>query len=603
MWNITRHWFWYDWMCFFIRLLLLIAIVLNMLVNPIPFSVPSWVIIVAAILIHSIPFLIQQFSKKWYLVSEIVLSGSFYMFLTSDQPLLSWQFIIIAFVIGFYSDKSNYLWTAIPTIFIIPGINGWLADQPILAIILNYMFNHGAVFALGYAFQVLALNHKQSKIIQEQKKVLEQHINQIEELTLKEERNRLSHELHDTIGHTLTSLIVGMESLKTSFPSNQSERIDTLVDLARHGLDDIRQHLHHLAATPMSQSLRDSLQQLIGEFTNATGVTVSFRTFGNEVPITKQISFCLYRCLQESITNAVRHGQASTIQVQLFYDNQQLRLQIEDNGIGMEQVRFGFGLSGMKERLDECTGNLAVHSRSNEGTVIICTLPLKAEPAHTGIRLLLVDDQPIITESLQRILEQQPDLKVIGTAENGRQALERCVTALPDIVLMDVRMPEMDGIEALREMKQRWPQMKVVLLTTFEDVSQAVKSIELGAEGYMLKSIHPRDLIEAIKLIHNGGTWIDQNITVQVFEEMKRQREQLGNQNYSPENNPYGITKRELEILQHLSNGLRYKSIAAKLFLSEGTIRNYCSTLYSKLGVSNREDAIEKARTEGLGLH
>ncbi|MBD8499436.1 hybrid sensor histidine kinase/response regulator transcription factor [Paenibacillus arenosi] len=602
MWNITKHWFWYDWMCFFVRLVSLLSISIGTIVNQVPLSVPSWVIILTAILTISIPFLIQQFSKKWYLLSEIVLTGSFCMYLTSQEPQLVWQFVIFAFVIGFYSDRSNYMWTALPTIFIIPGFNAWQVNEPIDIIILNFMVNHGAVFALGYAFQILALNHKQSKIIRDQKQVLEQHINQIEELTLKEERNRLSHELHDTIGHTLTSLIVGMESLKTSFPSNQSERIDTLVELARNGLDDIRQHLHHLAATPTNQSFTDSLQQLIEEFTKATGITVNFRTFGNEVSITKQISFCLYRCLQESLTNAVRHGQANTIQVQLLYDNQQLRLQIEDNGIGMEQVRYGFGLSGMKERLDECTGSLTVHSRSNEGTVIICTLPLKVEAVQSGIRLLLVDDQSIITESLQRILEQQPDLKVIGTADNGQQALERCAIDQPDLVLMDVRMPEMDGIEALREMKQRWPQMKVALLTTFEDVSQAVKSIELGAEGYMLKSIHPRDLIEAIKLIHNGGTWIDQNITVQVFEQMKHQRGQLGNQNYSPENNPYGITKRELEILQHLSNGLRYKSIAAKLFLSEGTIRNYCSTLYSKLGVSNREDAIEKARTEGLGL-
>lgn len=103
-----------------------------------------------------------------------------------------------------------------------------------------------------------------------------------------------------------------------------------------------------------------------------------------------------------------------------------------------------------------------------------------------------------------------------------------------------------------------------------------------------------------MKLIYNGGTWIDQSIATQVFEEMKRQPEQLEKISLSRENYPYGLTKREMEILEHLSGGLRYKSIAAKLFLSEGTIRNYCSILYSKLGVSNREEAIEMARTENI---
>jgi len=103
-----------------------------------------------------------------------------------------------------------------------------------------------------------------------------------------------------------------------------------------------------------------------------------------------------------------------------------------------------------------------------------------------------------------------------------------------------------------------------------------------------------------LKLIYNGGTWIDQSVATRVFGEMKRQREQLEKIGSSKENSPYGLTKREMEILTHLSNGLRYKSIATKLFLSEGTIRNYCSNLYSKLGVNNREEAIKMARTENI---
>ena len=161
-------------------------------------------------------------------------------------------------------------------------------------------------------------------------------------------------------------------------------------------------------------------------------------------------------------------------------------------------------------------------------------------------------------------------------------------------------MPEMNGIEALLEMKRRWPNMKIVLMTTFEDSLQAATALEHGAEGYMLKSIHPQEMKEALKLIYNGGTWIDQSVATRIFEEMKLQREQLAKIKSTKQTFPYGLTKREMEILEHLSNGLRYKSIAAKLFLSEGTIRNYCSNLYSKLGVNNREEAIKMARTENI---
>ena len=312
------------------------------------------------------------------------------------------------------------------------------------------------------------------------------------------------------------------------------------------------------------------------------------------------MNFCLYRCLQESLTNAVRHGKASNISVQLHFDDQQLRLQIEDNGIGMKEIQFGFGLSGMKERLEQVQGTLSVQSNVEQGTLIICNIPLQTKPVHDIIRLLVVDDQALITNSLEQILENQTDFIVVGKAYDGSEALILCEQLQPDIVLMDIQMPEMNGIEALLEMKRRWPNMKIVLMTTFEDSLQAATALEHGAEGYMLKSIHPQEMKEALKLIYNGGTWIDQSVATRIFEEMKLQREQLAKIKSTKQTFPYGLTKREMEILEHLSNGLRYKSIAAKLFLSEGTIRNYCSNLYSKLGVSNREEAIKMARTENI---
>ncbi|KPV58661.1 chemotaxis protein CheY [Paenibacillus sp. A3] len=596
MLSILKKWFWYDWVVFAIRTVWLAIIVISDFINPSLIVVPLWIVLMFALLVYVIPPIVQYRKRNWYLAVEVLAAGFFHLYLAHAAPGLLWSFVLFAMIIGLSSSRQTYVWTGIPCGVVFPALNGWLADR----LPYEFMFSCSFGFAIGFAFSILIQSHKQARIIQEQKQLLEQHITQIEELTLREERNRLSHELHDTIGHALTSLIVGVESLRSSVPAGQIERIDSLVGIAQRSLNDIRNHLHQLSHGPLSYSLSESLLQLTEEFMKSTGVTVSFRVIGNEALVIQKMNFCLYRCLQESLTNAVRHGQASAVSVQLYFDSRQLRLQIEDNGTGTESIRFGFGLNGMKERLDQLHGTLSVHSQLGQGTVVICSIPLQEEPLHGHIRLLIVDDQAVIADSLRHILEQHADFIVVGTAGDGHEALEHCERSRPDIVLMDIRMQGMNGLEALLEMKQRWPDMKVVLMTTFEDSIQAATALEHGAEGYMLKSIHPREMTEALKLIYSGGTWIDQSIATRVFEEMKRQREQL--EKYSPrqENYPYGLTKREMEILQHLSDGLRYKSIAAKLFLSEGTVRNYCSTLYSKLGVSNREEAIELARVESI---
>lgn len=157
------------------------------------------------------------------------------------------------------------------------------------------------------------------------------------------------------------------------------------------------------------------------------------------------------------------------------------------------------------------------------------------------------------------------------------------------------RLKKMEGLEALLEMKQRWPDMNIVLMTTFEDTLQAATALEHGAEGYMLKSIHPREMKEALKLIYNGGTWIDQSVATRVFEEMKRQREQLEKIGSSKESYPYGLTK-----TRNGDSGASVKRPALqvnrrKAIFIEGTVRN-CS----KLDVNNRDEAIKMARTENI---
>lgn len=151
-------------------------------------------------------------------------------------------------------------------------------------------------------------------------------------------------------------------------------------------------------------------------------------------------------------------------------------------------------------------------------------------------------------------------------------------------------MPEMDGITATKIVKETWPHIRVIMITTIEDVSYAATALRIGAEGYILKSVNPKELAATIRLIYGGGTTITQDVAQQLLE----------NQMGTKVENPYQLTERELEILRGLAEGTRNKILAQKLHLSEGTIRNYISTIYSKLQVQGRDEAVEKAKRENL---
>ncbi|WP_214825549.1 response regulator [Exiguobacterium algae] len=211
------------------------------------------------------------------------------------------------------------------------------------------------------------------------------------------------------------------------------------------------------------------------------------------------------------------------------------------------------------------------------------------------IKLLLVDDQELIRESLAFVLNTDPELIVIDLADNGSSAIQCCETQLPDIVLMDIHMPLLNGIEATKLMKQRWPEVKVIMLTTFNEVNQVVEALSIGAEGYLLKAIHPNDLMAGIKLIHRGGTLLPQHLAQALVQELQT----------PVSSNPsstidFQLTDREQEVLTCIAIGLSNKQIAEKLFLSQGTVKNYISSIYSKLDVKDRVQAILKAQEEKL---
>lgn len=213
------------------------------------------------------------------------------------------------------------------------------------------------------------------------------------------------------------------------------------------------------------------------------------------------------------------------------------------------------------------------------------------------IRLLLVDDQRLLRDGMRILLELEPDLKVAGEAANGVEALARYAELRPDVVLMDVKMPEMDGVAATRQLLIDHPEAKVVILTTFDDDEYVFEGIRAGALGYLLKALSGEELADAIRTVAAGGALIEPSVARKVMAEFARTSHpsaQIAEKLIEP------LSEREIDVLRLLANGLSNREIAGQLFLAEGTVKNYVSSAMQKLSVRDRTQAALRAKALGL---
>ncbi len=213
----------------------------------------------------------------------------------------------------------------------------------------------------------------------------------------------------------------------------------------------------------------------------------------------------------------------------------------------------------------------------------------------TPIRLLLVDDQRLMRDGLRLLLELEPDMTVAAEAGDGQEALDAYQRVQPDVTLMDIRMPGMDGVEATRRILARWPEARIIILTTFDDDAYVFEGLRAGARGYLLKAVSGEELARAIRTVAAGGALIDPSVTHKVLEAFSRLPRQA-----APAPLPEPLTERELEVLKLMAEGLSNREIARRLFLAEGTVKNYMSNILGKLEARDRTQAALRARELGI---
>jgi len=211
------------------------------------------------------------------------------------------------------------------------------------------------------------------------------------------------------------------------------------------------------------------------------------------------------------------------------------------------------------------------------------------------IRVLICDDQDVVTEGLRAILGTSPDIEVVGVAHDGAEAVDLTPVVRPDVVLMDLKMPGVNGIQATRQIKDRYPGVRVLVLTTYDADEWVFDAIRSGADGYLLKDTPRQDLVAAIKGTSAGHTHVDPGVAGKLFDHIAQTSPA------APDTAVVSaLTERELDVLRLLARGLSNADIAKRLFLSEGTVRNYVSAVLAKLDVTDRTQAAVLALRYGL---
>ncbi len=427
---------------------------------------------------------------------------------------------------------------------------------------------------------------------------------------ISDERQRLSGEIHDTIAQGLAGIITQLQAAEQANGDSgaRTRHLGAAIGLARESLSEARRSVHALRPQPLeSARLPDAVRDVAARWSQLNGVPVAVTTTGSARVMRPEIEVALLRTAQEALANVAKHAAASRVGLTLSYMENVVTLDVRDDGIGFlpeseaDAVATvhsgagrgsGYGLATMRRRVEGVSGRLEIESEPYAGTAVSASVPaLPALPAgermSAPIRLMIVDDHPVVRDGLTGMFSGEDDFEVVGDAANGLDAVRRAAGLNPDVILMDLRMPDLDGVSAIRRLAESGSRARVLVLTTYDNDTDVLSAIEAGATGYLLKDALQSELFRAVRAAARGEAVLSPSVATRVMGQFR-----------APATGP--ISQRELEVLELVARGATNRDAAAKLFISEATVKTHLMHLYAKLGVSDRAAAVTEAFDRGL---
>ncbi len=407
------------------------------------------------------------------------------------------------------------------------------------------------------------------------------------------ERARIARELHDVVAHAVSVIVVQAQAAGRVLEGEQTsarESLNAIESTARTALVEMRRLLEMLRPEDEGTGLvpqpgLDQLGALVSQVREA-GLDVDLRVEGERRAVPAGVDLSAFRIVQEALTNVLKHAGPARAEVTLRYHPGEIELEVVDDGAAAPRGRPGTWPPG--------------DARAGRGRGRTCRnwpasrnwLRRPRLAAHVSIRIVIADDQELVRTGFRKILESEPGLEVVAEAADGGEAVEAVLLHRPHVVLMDVRMPRLDGIEATREVSGI---ARVLIVTTFDLDEYVFEAIRAGASGFLLKDAPADELIRAIRVVAEGQALLAPSVTRRLVEEFARRPR--------PAERPAAfseLTPRELEVLGLLARGLSNVEIAAELVVGDATVKTHVARILQKLGLRDRVQAVVLAYEAGL---
>ena len=504
------------------------------------------------------------------------------------------------------------------------------------------MYNNSGVgllaYTLGFAAAALAgSNSRQSVQRAEQAELLVAQTQRSQEEHVRaarlEESARIAREIHDVLAHALAGLTIQLEATSALLEQGADReailaRVQRAHALAREGLQETRRAVGALredgtpaAAAVEAVSARAAIEALVEEYRTGTDAAAELTIDGDPARLAGPTGQTVQRIVQEALTNVRKHAPGAAVSVAVHageLPEEDVVLRVDDRPIsnghpartreprrqrrglrpaGHARAGAVAGRNTRRGRGSRRVAGRAATAAARCGYAFdFGDAARRGDPMNGPVRVMVVDDQALVREGLMTLLETAPDIKPVVAASDGEEAVELCARHRPDVVLMDLRMPKLDGVEATRRIRAAQPDTEVVVLTTHADEASILDALQAGARGYLTKDAGIAEISRAVHAAANHQALLDPVVHSRLLAAMSSGPRPAP----APATLPDDLTPREAEVLSLIARGLSNAEIAAALVVSQATVKTHINHVFAKIGARDRAQAVHYAYTHGL---